>query len=207
VLLYAGGAVAGVAGLAALLKGGGDSGFPQVDAREKASIGGLRGACVGGQACCTRLLQQLQLCGRLPCVVRGHSGQEQPGSVAAVWGIYSCCVWYRTSSSSASLHTAHMQGVGCTAAGYSSSLRLSWMLSPSSDRFQTCKHPVMAVLLLPALFPTLCTDSLRDEAGFRRSYDGHVVLLSRDGDPVEVCLQQHRLEGGSSTGQQCWLRH
>lgn len=68
-LLYAGGAVAGVAGLAALLKGGGDSAFPQVDAREKASI-----------------------------------------------------------------------------------------------------------------------DSLRDEAGFRRSYDGHVVLLSRDGDPVELRL-------------------
>ena len=33
----------------------------------------------------------------------------------------------------------------------------------------------------------LCpADALRDEAGFRRGYDGHVVLLSRDGDPVEV---------------------
>lgn len=42
VLLYAGGAVAGVAGLAALLKGGGDSAFPEVDAREKASIGRVR---------------------------------------------------------------------------------------------------------------------------------------------------------------------
>jgi hypothetical protein len=29
-------------------------------------------------------------------------------------------------------------------------------------------------------------DALREEAGFRRGYDGHVVLLSRDGDPVEV---------------------
>eukprot|EP00775_Hariotina_reticulata_P011188 gene11188-11338_t len=31
-------------------------------------------------------------------------------------------------------------------------------------------------------------DALRDEAGFRRSYDGHVLLLSRDGDPVELRL-------------------
>jgi len=29
-------------------------------------------------------------------------------------------------------------------------------------------------------------DALREEAGFRRSYDGHVMVLSRDGDPVEV---------------------
>jgi hypothetical protein len=29
-------------------------------------------------------------------------------------------------------------------------------------------------------------DALRDEAGFRRSYDGHVQLLTREGEPVEV---------------------
>jgi hypothetical protein len=39
VLLYAGGAVAGIAGIAALLNGGGDNAFPEVDAKEKASIG------------------------------------------------------------------------------------------------------------------------------------------------------------------------
>ena len=32
------------------------------------------------------------------------------------------------------------------------------------------------------------TDNLRDEGGFRRGYDGHVSLLSRDGIPVEVRL-------------------
>jgi hypothetical protein len=39
VLLYAGGAVAAVAGLTALLNGGGSDGFGEVDARERASIG------------------------------------------------------------------------------------------------------------------------------------------------------------------------
>eukprot|EP00882_Tetradesmus_deserticola_P014494 GHRQ01015414.1.p1 GENE.GHRQ01015414.1~~GHRQ01015414.1.p1 ORF type:complete len:159 (+),score=80.80 GHRQ01015414.1:68-478(+) len=31
-------------------------------------------------------------------------------------------------------------------------------------------------------------DALRDEAGFRRSYDGHVQLLTREGEPVELRL-------------------
>jgi hypothetical protein len=43
VLLYAGGAVAAVAGLTALLKGGSSDSFGEVDGRERASIGVCKG--------------------------------------------------------------------------------------------------------------------------------------------------------------------
>lgn len=111
-----------------------------------------------------------------------HLLQQQQQHHGKCWHVCSCIVFSQpVSSLPSALACKGSQNQHCA---------LAEVTVAEADVQAATVGPTAHKLPMPAHVTSCPADSLRDEAGFRRSYDGHVVLLSRDGDPVEVCLQQ-----------------